>query len=165
VTLVDSPAQAQFVLNSGPDPRRGPRSVEPYMETLAACAGLSLPMVCCNPDRAVMVAGDRLIAAGALAERYRELGGEVVEIGKPDPAVYAPVLEVLGNPARERVVAIGDSPHTDLAGAQAAGLDAIWALTGLAGDEHGEEPSPALLAKAAADQDVRPLAALRGLRW
>jgi HAD superfamily hydrolase (TIGR01459 family) len=165
VALVESPAQADFVLNTGPDPRRGPRSVEPYAETLEACAGLGLPMVCANPDRAVMVAGDRLIAAGALAEHYAELGGEVMEIGKPDPAVYPPVLDLLGLRARERVLAIGDSPHTDLAGAQAAGLDAVWALTGLAGDEHGEDPSPDLLRKALAAHAVEPVAALRGLRW
>jgi HAD superfamily hydrolase (TIGR01459 family) len=163
--FVDSPAQADLVLNTGPDPRRGPKSVEPYEETLAACAGLGLPMVCANPDLAVMVAGERLICAGALAERYREMGGEVAEIGKPDPAVYPPVLELLGVPRRERVVAIGDSPHTDLAGAQAAGLDAVWALTGLAADAHGEDPSPELLRKALAEHAVEPLAALRGLRW
>jgi HAD superfamily hydrolase (TIGR01459 family) len=163
--FVDSPAQADLVLNTGPDPRRGPKSVEPYEETLAACAGLGLPMVCANPDLAVMVAGERLICAGALAERYREMGGEVAEIGKPDPAVYPPVLELLGVPRRERVVAIGDSPHTDLAGAQAAGLDAVWALTGLAADAHGEDPSPELLRKALAEHAVEPVAALRGLRW
>jgi HAD superfamily hydrolase (TIGR01459 family) len=163
--FADSPAQADLVLNTGPDPRRGPKSVEPYEETLAACAGLGLPMVCANPDLAVMVAGERLICAGALAERYREMGGEVAEIGKPDPAVYPPVLELLGVPRRERVVAIGDSPHTDLAGAQAAGLDAVWALTGLAADAHGEDPSPELLRKALAEHAVEPVAALRGLRW
>ena len=41
--------------------------------------------------------------------------------------------ELLGVADQRRVVAIGDSPHTDLAGAQAAGLDAVWALTGLRG--------------------------------
>jgi len=163
--FVDSPAQADLVLNTGPDPRRGPKSVEPYEETLAACAGLGLPMVCANPDLAVMVAGERLICAGALAERYREMGGEVAEIGKPDPAVYPPVLDLIGVQRRERVLAIGDSPHTDLAGAQAAGLDAVWALTGLAADAHGEDPSPDLLRKALAEHAVEPLAALRGLRW
>jgi HAD superfamily hydrolase (TIGR01459 family) len=163
--FVDSPAQADLVLNTGPDPRRGPKSVEPYEETLAACAGLGLPMVCANPDLAVMVAGERLICAGALAERYREMGGEVAEIGKPDPAVYPPVLDLLGVQRRERVVAIGDSPHTDLAGAQAAGLDAVWALTGLAADAHGEDPSPELLRKALAEHAVEPVAALRALRW
>ncbi|MBX6376534.1 MAG: TIGR01459 family HAD-type hydrolase [Acetobacteraceae bacterium] len=165
LAFVESPAQAEWVLNTGPDPRRGPRSVEPYEETLSACAGLGLPMVCANPDLAVMVAGERLICAGALAARYREMGGEVAEIGKPDPATYPPVLDLLGVKRRERVLAIGDSPHTDLAGAQAAGLDAVWALTGLAAHAHGEDPSPERLREALREHGVEPLAALRGLRW
>ncbi|MBW8270377.1 TIGR01459 family HAD-type hydrolase [Caldovatus aquaticus] len=165
LAFADSPAQAEWVLNTGPDPQRGPKSVAPYEETLAACAAHGLPMVCANPDLAVMVAGERLICAGALAARYRALGGAVVEIGKPDPAVYAPVLDLLGVGERARVVAIGDSPHTDLAGAQAAGLAAVWALTGLAADAHGEDPSPERLRRALEEHAVEPLAALRALRW
>lgn len=166
VQLVDSPARADFVLNTGPEPQRGSTSVEPYEDTLVACAGLGLPMVCVNPDRQVMVGGDRILCAGALADRYRALGGErIVEIGKPDPAAYPPVLEALGIRQPERVLAIGDSPHTDLAGAQAAGLDAVWALTGLAAHEHGEDPSPELLRRALAEEPVGPIAALRQLRW
>ena len=88
------------------------------------------------------------------------------EIGKPDPAVYGPVMEVLGLADDARAcVAIGDSPHTDLAGAQAAGIDAVWALTGLAADAHGAEPDPRLLAAVAAREGVGPIAALRALRW
>jgi ribonucleotide monophosphatase NagD (HAD superfamily) len=75
------------------------------------------------------------------------------------------VLEALGIADRRRVLAIGDSPHTDLAGAQAAGLDAVWALTGLAAEAHGETPDAARLAAVAAAEGVRPIAALTGLRW
>jgi ribonucleotide monophosphatase NagD (HAD superfamily) len=97
-------------------------------------------MICVNPDRAVMVAGKRILCAGALADVYRELGGAVCEVGKPDPAVYGPVRELLGIADARRIVAIGDTPHTDLAGAAAAGLDALWALTGLTEDAHGRAP-------------------------
>jgi FMN phosphatase YigB (HAD superfamily) len=75
------------------------------------------------------------------------------------------VLDALGIAETARVVAIGDSPHTDLAGAQAAGIDAVWALTGLAAHAHGEAPDPARLAKVAEEEGVRPLAALSALRW
>ncbi|MBR0670393.1 TIGR01459 family HAD-type hydrolase [Neoroseomonas soli] len=163
--IVEDVAQADFLLNTGPDPARGPHSPDPYRPALEACAKAGLPMLCVNPDRAVMVGGERLICAGALADIYLELGGAVMEIGKPDPAVYDPVLELLGNPPRHRVLAIGDTPHTDLAGAQAAGMDALWALTGLAADAHGEDPDPARLAAVAHEEGVRPIAAVRALRW
>jgi HAD superfamily hydrolase (TIGR01459 family) len=163
--IVTDPAQADFLLNTGPDDRLGPTSAEPYRPILEDCARAALPMICVNPDRAVMVAGRKVICAGALADIYLALGQKVMEIGKPDPAVYEPVLEVLGNPQRHRVVAIGDTPHTDLAGAQAAGLDALWALTGLAAEAHGENPAPERLAAVAHEEGVRPIAALRSLRW
>lgn len=163
--IVAAPKDADFLLNTGPDDQRGPQSPDPYRAMLAACAALGLPMVCANPDRAVMVAGQKVICAGALADIYLELGGAVREIGKPDPEVYDPVLELMGNPQRAHVLAIGDSPHTDLAGAQAAGLDSLWALTGLAADAHGEAPDAAYLAAVAKAEGVRPIAALRSLRW
>jgi HAD superfamily hydrolase (TIGR01459 family) len=163
--IVTDPREATFLLNTGPDDERGPQSPDPYRPVLEACAAAKLPMVCVNPDRAVMVAGQKLICAGALADIYLELGGAVREIGKPDPEVYDPVLEILGNPQRHRVLAIGDTPHTDLAGAQAAGLDALWALTGLAAHAHGDNPAPERLAAVAHEEGVRPIAAVRSLRW
>jgi HAD superfamily hydrolase (TIGR01459 family) len=164
--LVTDPAQADFLLNTGPDPERGATDAAPYRPALEAAAAHRLPMLCVNPDRHVMVAGERLICAGALADLYLGLGGgDVFEVGKPDPAVYDPVLELLGIQDRKRVLAIGDSPHTDLAGAQAAGLDALWALTGLAAHAHGESPSSEELRAVALAEGVDPLAAVRALRW
>jgi HAD superfamily hydrolase (TIGR01459 family) len=163
--LVADPQRADFLLNTGPDPDRGGEAVEPYRAALETCAALRLPMLCVNPDRHVMVAGRKVICAGALADVYRSLAGDVFEVGKPDPAVYGPVLHILDVADRRRVVAVGDSPHTDLAGARAAGLDAVWALTGLAAEAHGASPSAALLAAVAAEEGVEPVAALRALRW
>jgi HAD superfamily hydrolase (TIGR01459 family) len=166
IELVADPAQAEWVLNTGPDPERGNGDVAPYRPMLEACAARRLPMLCVNPDRSVMVGEARVICAGAISDLYVALGGPPSrEIGKPDPAVYRPVLEALGIADTSRVVAIGDSPHTDLAGAQAAGLDAVWALTGLAAHAHGAAPDPARLAEVAAAEGVRPIAALSGMRW
>jgi HAD superfamily hydrolase (TIGR01459 family) len=166
IALTADPAEADWVLNTGPDPERGNGDVAPYRAMLEACAARGLPMLCVNPDRHVMIGESRVICAGALADLYLALGGpKAREIGKPDPAAYGPVLAALGIADPRRVVAIGDSPHTDLAGAEAAGLDAVWALTGLAAHAHGEAPDPAALAEAASRQGVRPIAALTGLRW
>jgi HAD superfamily hydrolase (TIGR01459 family) len=166
IALVAAAEEAEFVLNTGPDPERGNGDVAPYRAMLERLAARGLPMLCVNPDRHVMVGEARVICAGALADLYLALGGpRATEIGKPDPAVYPPVLELLGLSDPSRVVAIGDSPHTDLAGAGAAGIDAVWALTGLAAHAHGPAPDPARLAEEAAREGVRPVAALTGLRW
>ncbi|MFC3126799.1 TIGR01459 family HAD-type hydrolase [Pseudoroseomonas globiformis] len=157
-------AAADFVLNTGPDFEHGRLSTDPYRPMLEAAAARRLPMVCTNPDRAVMVGGERLICAGAFADIYMELGGEVMEIGKPDPMVYETVLSALAVP-KDRIVAVGDTAHTDLAGAMAVGVAPVWALTGLAGDHFGPDPSPDALDEEAAREGVQPVAALRSLRW
>ncbi|PZW50453.1 HAD superfamily hydrolase (TIGR01459 family) [Humitalea rosea] len=163
--LIKTATGAEFVLNTGPEPVLGAHDVRFYEPALRAAAARKLPMICCNPDREVMVGGAKLIAAGALADRYAALGGgEIFEVGKPDPRSYPPVLELLGIGDLSRVVAIGDSPRTDLAGAQAAGIDAVWALTGLAAIAHGR-PDPQALALEAKIAGVSPIAALTGLRW
>jgi HAD superfamily hydrolase (TIGR01459 family) len=162
---VFDPAAADFVLNTGPDPERGVHDAEAYRPALEAAFAHGLPMLCVNPDRHVMVGEERLICAGALADIYLALGGKVLEVGKPDPSVYDPVLELMGLSDRRRVLAIGDTPHTDLAGAQAAGLDALWALTGLAAFAHGDSPSAETLREVALSEGVDPVAAVRGLRW
>ena len=67
--------------------------------------------------------GDRLIyCAGAIAELYRELGGEVIFYGKPHRPIYERALALAaehgGHEIKlDRVLAIGDSVRTDLAGA------------------------------------------------
>jgi HAD superfamily hydrolase (TIGR01459 family) len=163
--LVPEPEQAEFLLNTGPDPARGAHSPDAYRPALERCFAAKLPMICVNPDRAVMVAGERIICAGALADIYLAWGGDVFEVGKPDPAVYGPVMETLGLDDPKRVLAVGDTPHTDLAGAAAAGMDSLWAMTGLTADAHGDNPASETLARVAEEEGVRPLAALRSLRW
>jgi ribonucleotide monophosphatase NagD (HAD superfamily) len=83
---------------------------------------------------AVIRGGVRVLCAGALAVRYKELGGDVRSLGKPDPAIYQPVLEQLSLPPHQ-VLAVGDSLHTDIAGAGGVDLAACWVLDGIHGSE------------------------------
>ena len=68
-----------------------------------------------------------LVAAVALAT-----GTQPVAVGKPEPPLYDLAVSRLGCPAGE-ALAIGDRLDTDIAGAQAAGLDSLWVLTGVDG--------------------------------
>lgn len=52
------------------------------------------------------------------------VSGEI-GIGKPDPKVFAVVLERLGISA-ENAVMVGDNLKADVAGAQRAGIRGIW---------------------------------------
>ena len=130
LVLVRQPGEAEFVLNTGPDDHRNPSNMAEFEPVLADCARHRLPMICANPDLAVIRGGVRVLCAGALAVRYGELGGDVRSLGKPDPAIYQPVLEQLGLPPGE-VLAVGDSLHTDIAGAVSVDLAACWVLDGI----------------------------------
>jgi HAD superfamily hydrolase (TIGR01458 family) len=52
-----------------------------------------------------------------------------VVVGKPDPAFYGSAVEALGVEA-DQVLMIGDDIHTDVAGAQRAGLTGVLVRTG-----------------------------------
>ena len=56
-----------------------------------------LTLICANPD-IVVERGDRLIyCAGAIAELYRELGGEVIFYGKPHRPIYERAMALAAN--------------------------------------------------------------------
>ena len=129
---VPTPGEAHFVLNTGPDDHRNPTDMAEFEGTLQDCAAHRLPMICANPDMVVIRGGVRVLCAGSLAARYRELGGDVRSLGKPDQAIYQPVLQQLGIDAN-RVLAVGDSLHTDIAGAAGVDLAACWVLDGIHG--------------------------------
>ena len=111
-----------------------------YHDRLAIAAARGVPMVCANPDRVVQ-RGDKLIyCAGALADVYTALGGQVMMAGKPFAPIYDLALEeaarLVGRPLdRSRVLAVGDGLITDVAGAQGQGLDCLFIAAGIhAGD-------------------------------
>lgn len=110
-----------------------------YEDLLREAQLRRLPLVCANPDIVVQV-GDRLLyCAGALAQMYEQMGGEVILAGKPHPPIYdlayTKIEAIRGAPVdKSRVLAIGDGPGTDIAGAQREGLDALFIAGGIIAD-------------------------------
>lgn len=153
-----TPAEADFVLNTGPDDDLGPHNPDLYAPVLADCLKANLPMICANPDLVVMKGGDRLYCAGYLAQLYEADGGQVIQRGKPDPAIYTPTLKMLGT-ARSRTIAVGDALRTDIAGAKAAQIDSCWVLSGIHALHPEEAPAEA------AASGFAPVAILPGFSW
>ena len=162
LVVVATPGEADFVLNTGPDANISSTDIAIYEPTLQACRAANLPMICANPDLEVILGGQRVICAGALALRYEELGGDVRYFGKPDPAIYTPVLAMLGKD-KSRVLAIGDALRTDIAGATASGIASCWVLGGIHGAELGDDT--ALIRAAAAASGLAPVAAIPSFVW
>ena len=131
--FVDSLAEADFILNTGI--LNDTDAVETYRRLLDEGLARRLPMICANPDLIVMRGEAMEICAGALALDYQQKGGNVRWHGKPHPEVYRSCFALLEGIAPSRIAAIGDSLRTDVAGAEAAGIDSIF----IAGGIHGEE--------------------------
>lgn len=165
--FVDDIATADFVLNTGA--AGGDDTVEHYEALLEQARRAGLPMICANPDLEVMRGDQREICAGAIAARYEAMGGEVRYNGKPHPEIYRICLPLLNGTDRRRLAAIGDSLRTDIAGANAIGIDGIFITGGLQSGELGADAEgyadPARLAALCRREGHTPSAALPVLRW
>ena len=143
-----------------------------YAELLGRIRARNLFMLCANPDL-VVERGDRLVyCAGAIADRYAELGGEVYYAGKPHRPLYDLALDRIAGlrgaaPTLERVLAIGDSVRTDLKGAAALGVDCLFVTAGIHAEELGarDDPDAAALAKIFAAAGQMPKAVTPRLKW
>jgi len=112
-----------------------------YARELAALAARNLILLCANPDL-VVHRGERLLyCAGSLAQAYEAMGGRVIYYGKPHLPVYESALAALGavlGHTPGRPLAVGDGLLTDIKGANAAGIEALFIADGV----HGEEVEP-----------------------
>lgn len=136
-TLVDDPKAADVLLILGSDaPRTG---MDDYARLLH---GLSVPAICCNPDKQMLTASGLQPAPGAIAALYETFGGKVTWIGKPYPAIYLEAARLIGNP--RRVLCVGDSAEHDVAGGRAAGFSTLLVMTGISEglDPERIEPKP-----------------------
>ena len=114
--LVD---QVDAILVMGlPDDTR----VDAYDQAFAGAVQQKLPLICSNPDK-TSPRHDRLVVApGAIAQRYQDLGGHVIWYGKPYRPVYEAVLRCYPGVSPERFLMVGDSVEHDVAGASRMGF-------------------------------------------
>jgi HAD superfamily hydrolase (TIGR01459 family) len=144
-------------------------TAEDYRAMMLQARAHKLPLICANPD-IVVERGDRLIyCAGAIAELYRELGGEAIFYGKPHRPIYERAMSLAaerrGRPtALNRVLAIGDSVRTDLTGAHGFGIDCLFLTRGIHSEEFEgiDQLDPASIKELFGHP---PRALMRELRW
>jgi HAD superfamily hydrolase (TIGR01459 family) len=163
--------EAQYFLCTGPMPE-DVRSVEPFRELLSELSSRGLEFVCANPDLVVERGDELLLCAGSLAALYERLGGRVLYAGKPHRPIYELALSKAERRRgrsidRARVLAIGDAPRTDIAGARAIGARALLVAKGI----HARELMPKgvllrpALERLLADAPGQPDAVIAELRW
>lgn len=145
---------------------------ETYRAMLTGPAAQGVPLICANPDLVVDVGDIRLPCAGAIAAVYESMGGPVYWAGKPHTTAYEAALrhasQLRGTAvAKEQVLAIGDAVRTDVAGAGAFGIEALFIGQGIHSDavgRDGEIDAPALVELFRGDAP-QAISAMMSLRW
>lgn len=162
--------KADYILCTGPF-NDEVETAEDYRDMLIQARDRSLTFICANPD-IIVERGDRLIyCAGAIAELYRELGGDVIFYGKPHHPIYDRALELAAakrgaTTPLSRVLAIGDSVRTDLSGANATGLECLFVTRGIhSADFAGVEEIDEFAIKRLFGDAKPPRALTRDLKW
>jgi HAD superfamily hydrolase (TIGR01459 family) len=107
--------------------------VLPMLEQLLAA---NLTLYCANPDLVVPSQGRLIMCAGAIAKNYEKMGGKVHYFGKPHPAVFDNCMAIMKLP-QEKLLMIGDTPETDILGANRAGIDSLLVTCGALKDKLG----------------------------
>ena len=142
---------------------------EDYRDLLTRMRRRELFMVCANPDLVVARGSALVYCAGAIADLYAALGGEVLYAGKPHRPIYEAALAKAAAARGQRApigrtLAIGDALRTDIAGALALGIDGLFVSGGIHAAELRDN-SPAALAQFFAAAGVIPHAATPRLQW
>jgi HAD superfamily hydrolase (TIGR01459 family) len=124
ITFVKHPDEADVMLILGSNAPT--TSLEDYRHMFK---GLTLPAMCCNPDKLMLTSRGLQPAPGAIAQVYADMGGDVTWIGKPYPGIYDFALSRLAAP--KHVLCIGDSAEHDVAGGRGVGLTTLLVQQGI----------------------------------
>ncbi|XP_004287156.1 PREDICTED: uncharacterized protein LOC101297076 [Fragaria vesca subsp. vesca] len=140
--IVENVKDADFILAHGtealgnPSGDAIPMKLEELENILEQCAAKHIPMVVANPDFVTVEARALRVMPGTLAAKYEELGGEVKWMGKPDKIIYKAAMELVGVDPIDSI-AVGDSLHHDIKGANAAAVQSVLITGGIHATELG----------------------------
>jgi len=158
-------ADANFIICTGLLDETSDEKPEDYEPMFRTAIERGVTMICANPDIIVRW-GDRILyCAGALAAVYERLGGSVIHAGKPHRPIYdlgIKKAQAIDSAIRsESLLAIGDGLGTDIAGANAHGIDAVYVYG--SGGIHDQESGS--VEQALAQSGASALAAMEQLKW
>ncbi|PPR95785.1 hypothetical protein GOBAR_AA24883 [Gossypium barbadense] len=173
--VIENVEEADFILAHGtealglPSGLVRPMSLDGLEKILEHCATKKIPMVVANPDFVTVEARALSIMPGTLAAKYEKLGGEVKWMGKPDKIIYESAMAMVGMEASDSI-AVGDSLHHDIKGANAAGIQSAFTTGGIHAtelglDSFGQVADISSVKALAAKYDAYPTYVLPAFAW
>ncbi|PPD95783.1 hypothetical protein GOBAR_DD07172 [Gossypium barbadense] len=185
--VIENVEEADFILAHGtealglPSGLVRPMSLDGLEKILEHCATKKIPMVVANPDFVTVEARALSImpafqshllfscAMQTLAAKYEKFGGEVKWMGKPDKIIYESAMAMVGVEASDSI-AVGDSLHHDIKGANAAGIQSAFTTGGIHAtelglDSFGQVADISSVKALAAKYDAYPTYVLPAFAW
>jgi len=120
---VRSIEQADFILVTGFDEWH--TNLHYYYDILNQAIKVGLPLICGSADQVVNYDNQTMFKAGLIANYYQSRGGAVYFHGKPHRSFYDVLLSELNPVQSSKILMVGDSLATDIAGANQYGLDSL----------------------------------------
>ena len=111
-------------------------TIEQYNEDLFFLKNKNKKLICANPDE-VVVRGTKIeYCAGAIANKYKQMGGEVAYFGKPYSDIYYSALKTMNifekfKTNKIKAFSIGDNLKTDIYGANILKIESLLILNGI----------------------------------
>ncbi len=102
-----------------------------YDEVFRNALELRTPLICSNPDKTSPRASGLVISPGALADRFQQMGGDVVWYGKPHANIYRAAQRSFPELDCNRFLMVGDSLEHDIAGALEMGFASAFVRGGI----------------------------------
>ncbi|KAL2453954.1 Haloacid dehalogenase-like hydrolase (HAD) superfamily protein [Abeliophyllum distichum] len=142
--VVDNVEEAEFIIAHGtealglPSGAALPMKLENLEKILEQCVAKKIPMVVANPDFVTVEARALRVMPGTLAATYKKLGGELKWMGKPGEIIYKSAMVMVGVDAAD-CIAVGDSLHHDIKGANVAGISSAFITGGVHATEVNSE--------------------------
>lgn len=127
---VEKASKADFAVATGFNDYTS--TFEERKHQLDDCLSYKLKLIVANPDKLVVKqTGEVQICSGMMGDYYSENDGQVVYFGKPYQNAYDECLKFFGARNAERILCIGDSLHTDIAGANIIGAGGLFVAGGM----------------------------------
>lgn len=168
--IVEDAAEADFLLISGVD--APDKTMDDYDPILKAAARKQLTAICANPDMRGVMGAETIMGAGALAMRYRELGGVAHYIGKPHQPIFKHCIKLLQEQEvyPGQTVVVGDAMAHDILGASMMQMDTCFVKNGLHARNFQNALDPAAVDKAlnmlvAQHNNIRPNYLVETMKW
>jgi HAD superfamily hydrolase (TIGR01459 family) len=111
-------------------------TIEKYKDDLVFFKNTNKKFICANPDE-VVVRGTKIeYCAGAIANKYKQMEGEVVFFGKPHSDIYYSALKKMNifekfKTNKIKAFSIGDNLKTDIYGANILKIESLLILNGI----------------------------------